>query len=211
MSHGSPWLDWLHDEGHITEHLFISLQATSLGLPHLRTLRFIGKPGLAQIIPESLAIKHHIVPFYATTDHVWAYTPHDDPALHVGDLLSHIGLEVLPVVIARALWDTACKNFYELARNKINFQSNLKKTIFDSRYLNESQILEAQTQSSRTNLPLSTVIRQRGWLNEDQWLDINATNWNLEKGFSDETLVVNDFYDEFPKKYLPTMGNSAPL
>ena len=120
--HGLPWLEWLYNEGDISEHLYLAIDATSLGYPHLRTLRFIGNTGLAQIVPESISIKYRIVPFHATISHIWVYTPHDNPAIDIDSLLGHLGLEISPVVIHRSQWDKAFQRFYEIAQIEINYE-----------------------------------------------------------------------------------------
>jgi len=204
--HGIAWLEWLYNERKISEHLFLSIEATSIGYPHLRTLRFVGNPGLAQVIPERLANKHRIVPFYATASRIWAYTPHDNPAMDINGLLEHLGIEISPVLIHRSLWDKAYKKFYEFAQIEINFQERLEKTIIGSKYLSESQILEAQSQRSRSNLELSTVIQQRGWLNEKQWLEINSKNWDLQKGLPEDFISDADFLEEFPRSICQNWG-----
>ncbi|MCZ7572147.1 MAG: glycosyltransferase [Ardenticatenaceae bacterium] len=203
---GLPWMDWLQTQGYLSAPHAVALRAARHHSPHLRTVRFQGHPGLTLILPETLAIEWNVVPFYADARRLWLFTPDDHPFRDLGPLAQIVDLELRVVVVARAQWQQALARLYQTVPAQAALPRTMDEVLVEGEWLTPEEQEQGRLLAQRSGASLVVVARERGWLDEAAWRELEARRWGLLPGAAAADGNSHPADDRQPLRFADSLG-----
>lgn len=176
---GSDWLEWLLTNRLLSSAQGAALRAVEQNRPYLRSARFDSHPGLALLLPATLAAKWSVVPFYADSRRIWVYIPAGRPLTTPEELAHSVGLEVLPVVVEQSHWDDAFMRLYNEQQTAARPLRPINDILREGDWLSEEQKAQALDVSSRNGITIAALAREQGWLTTAQWRQVEARRFGF--------------------------------
>ncbi|MBA9084231.1 type IV pilus assembly protein PilB [Fontibacillus solani] len=106
--------DLLITQGYITEQQLIEVLEFQLGIPHVSLFKYQIDPAITQIIPESMARRYQVIPFYKDGDRLMVAMTDPLDYFAIEELRMSTGFRIEPAISSKDELQRALARFYGL-------------------------------------------------------------------------------------------------